>query len=86
MTPEQLHDLSRIYPIHAAPRSARPLDAFTREDGIPRIYDLAIDKTWHQLAFYNPDVKANGTIGVDLGKDSSFGGMGLNSRQELLRL
>jgi hypothetical protein len=81
MTPEQLHDLERIYPIHTTPQSARPLDAFTREDGIPRIYDLAIDKTWHQLAFYNPDVKTNGTIGVDLGKDSSFGGMGLNSKR-----
>ena len=81
MTPAQLHDLSRIYPIHATPRSARPLDAFTRQDGIPHIYDLAIDKTWHQLAFYNPDVKTNGTIGVDLGKDSSLGGMGLNSKR-----
>ena len=81
MTPEQVHDLSRIYPIHATPRSARPLDAFTRQDGIPHIYDLAIDKTWHQLAFYNPDVKTNGTIGVDLGKDSSLGGMGLNSKR-----
>ncbi len=77
ITPEQLHDLSRIYPIHDTPRSARPLDAFTRDDGIPRIYDQAIDDTWHQLVFYNPDVAAAGTIGVDIGKDSSFGGMGL---------
>ena len=81
MTPEQLHDLSRIYPIHDTPRSARPLDAFTREDGIPHIYDQVIDDTWHQLVFYNPDVKTPGTIGVDLGKDSSFGGMGLNSKR-----
>jgi hypothetical protein len=81
MTPDQLHDLARIYPIHATARSARPLDAFTREDGIPRVYDYAVDKTWHQLAFYNPDVKANGTIGVDIGKDSAFGGMGLNAKR-----
>ena len=79
MTPEQLHDLSRIYPIHATPRSARPLDAFSREDGIPRVYDLAIDNAWHQLAFYNPDVKTNATIGVDLGKGGAGDGMGLNS-------
>ena len=76
-----MHDLSRIYPIHDTPRSARPLDAFTREDGIPHIYDQVIDDTWHQLVFYNPDVKTPGTIGVDLGKDSSFGGMGLNSKR-----
>jgi len=81
LTPEQLHDLARIYPIHATPRSARPLDAFTRTDGIPRIYDYAVDETWHQLAFYNPDVKAAAIVGVDLGKDSSFGGMGLNSKR-----
>jgi hypothetical protein len=81
MTPEQLHDLERIYPLHATPRSARPLDAFTREDGIPRVYDYAVDKTWHQLAFYNPDVKAEATIGVDLRKDSSSGGMGLNAKR-----
>ena len=79
MTPEQIHDLSRIYPIHDTPRSARPLDAFTREDGIPHIYDQVIDDTWHQLAFYNPDVAAAGTISVDIGKDSSFGGMGLKA-------
>jgi hypothetical protein len=79
MTPEQVHDLSRIYPIHDTPRSARPLDAFTREDGIPHIYDQVIDDSWHQLAFYNPDVAAAGTISVDIGKDSSFGGMGLKA-------
>jgi hypothetical protein len=78
ITPEQLHDLSRIYPIHDTPQSARPLDAFTPEDGIPRIYDYAIDKTWHQLTFYNPDVKAGATITVDISKDSSFDGMGLS--------
>jgi hypothetical protein len=81
MTADQLHDLSRIYPIHEMPRSARPLDAFTREDGIPHIYDQVIDGTWHQLVFYNPDVAAAGTISVDIGKDSSFGGMGLKSDQ-----
>jgi hypothetical protein len=79
MTPEQLHDMSRIYPIHDTPRSARPLDAFTREDGMPHIYDQVIDDRWHQLVFYNPDVAAAGTVGVDIGKDTSFGGMGLKA-------
>jgi hypothetical protein len=79
MTPEQVHDLSRIYPIHETPRSARPLDAFTREDGIPHIYDQVIDDSWHQLVFYNPDAAAAGTISVDIGKDTSFGGMGLKA-------
>jgi hypothetical protein len=55
------------------------LDAFSRDDGIPRIYDQVIDGTWHQLAFYNPDVKASGSVGVEIGKDTSLGGMGLDS-------
>jgi hypothetical protein len=78
MTPEMIHDLTRIYPIHATPKSARPLDAFTRNDGIPRIYDLGIDHSWHQLTFYNPDTESENLIEVELGKSSTFGGMGLN--------
>lgn len=78
MTPEMIYDLSRIYPIHATPKSARPLDAFTRTDGIPRIYDFGIDQSWHQLTFYNPDSESENPIEVELGKSSTFGGMGLN--------
>ena len=78
MTPEMIQDLSRIYPIHSTPRSARPLDAFTCNDGIPRIYDFAIDRSWHQLTFYNPDAESENLIEVELGKSSTFGGMGLN--------
>ena len=78
MTPEMIYDLSRIYPIHSTPKSARPLDAFTRNDGIPRIYDYEIDGTWHQLTFYNPDADSENGIEVELGTSSTFGGMGLN--------
>ena len=78
MTPEMIHDLARIYPIHSTPKSARPLDAFTRNDGIPRIYDFEIDHSWHQLTFYNPDAESENLIEVELGKSSTFGGMGLN--------
>jgi len=78
MIPEMVYDLSRIYPIHSTPKSARPLDAFTRNDGIPRIYDYEIDSTWHQLTFYNPDSESENPIEVELGKSSAFGGMGLN--------
>ncbi len=78
MTPEMIHDLSRIYPIHSTPKSARPLDAFTRNDGIPRIYDYEIDKTWHQLTFYNPDADSETLIEVEPGKSTTYGGMGLD--------
>jgi hypothetical protein len=78
MTPEMIHDLSRIYPIHSTPKSARPLDAFTRNDGIPHIYDYEIDKSWHQLTFYNPDADSETLIEVEPGKSTSYGGMGLD--------
>ena len=41
MTAEQVHDLSRIYPFHAARQSARPLDLFTSQ--YPRVYDYRVD-------------------------------------------
>jgi hypothetical protein len=76
MTPDQVHDLSRIFPIHKTPRSPRPLDAFTG-GAIPRIYDLPVDAGWHQVAFFNPDPERGASVGVDLDEDSSAGGLGL---------
>jgi hypothetical protein len=76
MTPDQVYDLSRIYPIHKTPRSPRPLDAFSG-GAIPRVYDLPVDAGWHQVAFFNPDPSNGAPVGVDLSTDSSAGGLGL---------
>ncbi len=76
MTPDQVSDLGRIFPIHRTPRSPRPLDAFSGFK-IPRIYDLAADATWHQVAFFNPDHENGASIGVDISADSADGGLGL---------
>jgi hypothetical protein len=67
MTPEQLYDLSRVIPLHAAPRSARPLDLFS-SGPYPRVYDFRVDDGWHQLTFYNTAVEKGEwpTIDVDL--------------------
>ena len=46
------HDLSRIFPYHTEPRSARPVDAFTTK-GWPRIYDFAVTADWHQVTLFN---------------------------------
>ena len=57
-TPEITHDVSRVYPHYAEPKTARPLDAFT---GVrdPQVYDLELTPDWHQIALYNTgDVKA----------------------------
>lgn len=52
MTSEQLFDLSRIVPLHTAPQSARPIDAFSGVE-YPQIYDFEVNKAWHLLTFYN---------------------------------
>lgn len=49
---EQLHDISRVFPYHVSPQSARPIDAFTGKK-FPQVYDFAINPSWHQLTLYN---------------------------------
>jgi hypothetical protein len=68
MKAEQLYDLSRVIPLHAAPESARPLDLFTGDGRCPRVYDFRVDDSWHQLTFYNTAVEKGEwpTIDVDL--------------------
>jgi hypothetical protein len=75
---EHFHDLTRIFPYHTEPRSARPVDAFTSP--YPRIYDFAVDSSWHQLTFYNPE-KDECKISVDLSGDTAFGGLGLDAER-----
>ena len=70
MKPDDVRDLSRIYPIHPAPKSARPLDVFTSRP-YPKVYDFRVNDKWHQVAFYNPDTENEALIGVEIGKDSS---------------
>lgn len=76
LTAGHLHDLTRIFPYHTTPRSARPVDAFTRKH--PRIYDYEVFPGWHQLTFYNPE-KQKAVIGVDLAGDTAFGALGLDA-------
>ncbi len=56
MVKSEIYALSRIYPFHATPKSARPVDAFT---GVkyPKIYDFKVNDKWHQLTLYNNSVK-----------------------------
>jgi len=80
MPPEQIHDLSRLYPFHANRQSARPVDAFERE--VPQVYQFRIDAGSQQLTFYNPDSEAPMRIGVELAGDTAFGALGLDAAKE----
>jgi len=49
---DDIFDLSRTFPYHTTPQSARPVDAFITPQ-YPTIYDFKISEQWHQLTLYN---------------------------------
>jgi hypothetical protein len=83
-TPEMLHDLARLFPMHPERRVARPVDAFLPEGRTcPRVYDFAVTPQWHQVALFNPDFDAVRKIGVPLAGDTvSQGALGLERTAE----
>jgi len=76
LSPETLYDLTRIYPFHTSPKTARPVDAFT--ETYPRVYDFAVSPTWHQLTFFNTDNKDSVNVAVKLAGDTAEGALGLD--------
>lgn len=77
LTKDELRDLSRTVPYHTEPKSARPLDAFTKTGAWCRVYDYPVSEDWHQLTFYNPDAQET-DISVDLSSSLNQGGMALD--------
>ena len=75
MTPEIIQDLTRIFPFHRTPKTARPVDAFTQN--FPRVYDFAVSPLWHQLTFFNPDSKNEMAVDVKLAGRTAEGTLGL---------
>jgi hypothetical protein len=76
MTPEIIQDLTRIFPFHTTPKTARPVDAFTQT--YPRIYDFDVSPSWHQLTFFNSDNEKAMDIDVKLAGSTAEGALGLN--------
>jgi hypothetical protein len=74
-----LHDLSRVFPFHASPLTARPLDAFVKS--IPTIFDFPISSDWHQLVLYGGPDHAD-PFDVPLSGDSAFGALGLEAHRQ----
>lgn len=85
LTPEQIHDLSRTFPYHSQPQSARPIDAFNKGVEVPRVYDYAVNPDWHQLTFYNYNQTADATkntISVALSASLNEGGLQLDDMKD----
>ena len=80
MTPDIIQDLTRIFPFHTTPKTARPVDAFTQK--FPRVYDFEVSPSWHQLTFFNTDKDKKTDIGVKLCGSTAEGNLGLNRDRE----
>jgi len=78
-SPEILHDLSRAFPFHNTPLSARPLDAFVSE--FPSVFDFAISKNWHQLVLYN-NSETPRHFNIPISGNTAFGSLGLAADQD----
>jgi hypothetical protein len=75
-SPETFRDLTRTFPYHTAPKSARPVDAFVAD--IPSVYDFEITPQWHQVTFYNPDNEHPKLVGIDISGPQVDGALGLD--------
>ncbi len=78
LTKEQMHILSRTFPYHTTPKSARPIDAFTSNSSEPHIFDYEVNLDWHQLTFYNPNDTAALNLNVTPAKSLNEGGLGMD--------
>ncbi|MHC4744973.1 MAG: hypothetical protein ACYS8Z_23910, partial [Planctomycetota bacterium] len=80
LTPEIVHDMTRIFPFHTTPKTARPVDAFTQK--FPRIYDFEVSPSWHQLTFFNTDHDNKTDIEVKLAGSTAEGTLGLDGDKD----
>jgi hypothetical protein len=78
-TPEHVFKLSRVFPYHQSPQSARPVDAFSSD--YPRVYDFKVNDTWHQLTFFNEDDKQPKKVSIHLSGTPGFGAVGLDKNK-----
>lgn len=75
---EVVRDISRTFPYHTEPRSARPIDAFTFTEH-PRVYDFDVTPEWHQVTLFNPSTENELSLEVQLSGDRVEGALGLDA-------
>jgi len=76
----EVYKLSRIFPYHQFPKSARPLDAFVAD--YPRVYGMELTGDWMSLTFFNEDEENSKEISISLDGIVGRGGAGLNSNSD----
>ncbi|MFO7616734.1 MAG: hypothetical protein R6V75_05740, partial [Bacteroidales bacterium] len=76
LSPDLLHDLSRIFPYPDRWVSFRPVDAFVKK--FPETFVAQISSDWWQVAVYNPDNEKNTEKNFPLSSPDYFGGLELD--------
>jgi hypothetical protein len=76
LSPEMLHDLSRVFPYPDSWISARPADAFA--SNYPEIFVFKVQEGWYQLVVYNPDDMRGAVKTIRFGTPDFFGAVDLN--------
>jgi hypothetical protein len=79
LSPEMLHDLSRIFPFPDSWISARPVDAFVSR--YPEIFVFKVSDGWYQLVIYNPDDQNPATKTVQFQSPDYFGAIDLDGEK-----
>jgi hypothetical protein len=76
LSPEMVHDLSRIFPYPDSWISARPADAFISK--YPEIFAFKVRDGWVQLVVYNPDDQKKSEKIIRFDSPDYFGAIDLN--------
>jgi hypothetical protein len=74
---EHIFALSRIYPFHSSPLTARPVDMLF--NNYPRIYSFRINDDWQQVVFYNQNDSASVQLSTGLSDIAVKGGLELQA-------
>jgi len=82
LSQEQIHVISRTFPYHSFPKSARPIDAFTSSYAVPRIFDFEVNPSWHQLTFYNDQQDKPVELSVLPAASLNEGGLGMHGDRD----
>jgi hypothetical protein len=80
-SPETYWDITRTFPYHSTPKSARPVDAFV-SSGMPMVYDYEVSPEWHQVTCFNPDKENYKNIEFDISGPQVAGALGLAADRE----
>jgi hypothetical protein len=79
LSPEMVHDLSRIFPYPDRWISARPADAFTSR--YPEVFVFHVQDGWDQLVVYNPDDKQDAERTISFNSADYFGAFSIDEKK-----